>query len=245
MINLLIVEDNEQDLERCIKLITKTKYEIQIFKARSGTEAFDIISKMGLDGALVDIEMPDIDGFELAFRMRKTNKFRLFPIIFITATDNDTLEAYRKYHHSGYIQKPYSELEFLLELEPFLEGIIAQKNENKLPDIKLSIADGIVKIPIDEILYIETISRQTNIVTFDKRYIISTKKLAEVINDIGDSNFMRCHRKCYVNIKKVYLIASVDYKASDIYFTKDGSIKCPLGYKYKKNIIEKFEGNTI
>ncbi|MCQ4638478.1 LytTR family DNA-binding domain-containing protein [Anaerovorax odorimutans] len=244
MVNILVVEDNLRDLDYCVKLINKISSNVRIYKASSGNSAYEIISRGHLDGALIDIEMPGMDGFELAFRMRRINKMRFFPIVFITITHNDTLEVYREYHHCGYIQKPYTSEEFNAVIGPFLEGVIAQKEKMNVDKFSFQICDNIeVRLSIDEILYIETINRVPNIVTYDANYRVKRKNLNEIIEEINNENFIQCHRKCYVNINKIYKICHITYKSSDLYFTKDGSIKCPLSYTYKIAVIDKFMEN--
>lgn len=243
MINLLIVEDDEKDSNSCEMFIKRINHEVNIYKCLTGVEACQIMESKGIDGVLIDIEMPEMNGFELAFRIRKTNKLRFFPIVFVTATDNDTIEAYREFHHNGYVKKPYSFNEFRNVIEPFLDGIIAQKNNPDLPFITIKTAGNINKIFLDEILYIETISRKTNIVTFSNNYKDPIRNLKQLITEVNDSGFIQCHRKCYVNLNKIHSIHSINYKSSDIYFTYDGSIKCPLGYKYKKYVTQKFMEN--
>jgi signal transduction histidine kinase len=96
-INILMIDDQPA------KLLT---YEVMLaelgenlIKVHSATEALDSLLHHDIAIVLMDVSMPDIDGFELAGMIRQHPRFRRTPIIFISAvhlTDLDRLEAYQR-----------------------------------------------------------------------------------------------------------------------------------------------------
>src|ERR1700720_4042782 len=70
-----------------------------LIKARSGTDALDHLLKTDIAVVLMDVSMPDLDGFELADMIRQHPRFQKTAIIFISAvylTDLDRLKGYQR-----------------------------------------------------------------------------------------------------------------------------------------------------
>ena len=83
--------------------------DVRIVEARSGPEAIELVGRESFAVCLLDVQMPGMDGFEVARRLRETAAGREVPIIFLTAIHSD--EAYaRKGYDSGaadYVTKPF------------------------------------------------------------------------------------------------------------------------------------------
>jgi signal transduction histidine kinase len=105
-INFLIVDDLEENLVSLEALLQRDG--LAFFKARSGEEALEILLKYDVALALLDVQMPGIDGFQLAEFMRGNERARHIPIIFLTAGTADTKRRFRGYEAGAvdFIQKP-------------------------------------------------------------------------------------------------------------------------------------------
>lgn len=113
-LHILIVDDSDMNL-LVIKMIFK-KHGISFNTAKSGAEAIEFISNNACDMVLTDIQMPEMDGIELARRIRNfdNSKKSKLPIIAITGQVN--LEAHDAYLSAGlndYIIKPFTEMELM------------------------------------------------------------------------------------------------------------------------------------
>jgi len=88
-INILIVDDNYDNLKTLGFLIESIKFEkennINVIKADNGQTALDIAIKKELALIILDIQMPQMNGFEVATYLQKTSKTKNIPIIFLTA----------------------------------------------------------------------------------------------------------------------------------------------------------------
>src|SRR6202030_4488240 len=94
-VNILMVDDQPSKL---------LSYEVMLgelgenlVKASSGREALELLLKMDFAVLLMDVSMPELDGFELAEMIRQHPRFQKTAIIFISAvnlTDLDRLKAY-------------------------------------------------------------------------------------------------------------------------------------------------------
>ena len=80
---ILIVEDNPLNM-RLIELALRAK-GYTLLKATNGKEAIDVTVKEQPDIILLDIQLPDISGLEIARRLKKNQAFKHIPIIAITA----------------------------------------------------------------------------------------------------------------------------------------------------------------
>lgn len=133
----LIVDDLMENLIALRSLLKDEK--IQVIEATSGIEALDLLLEHDFALALVDVQMPNMDGFELAEIMRSTEKTRNIPIIFVTAAEADSRRVFQGYEAGAvdFLQKPLAPQIVLGKVRIFLE-LFEQKVrlQNKLIKIK-------------------------------------------------------------------------------------------------------------
>lgn len=84
---LLVVEDSQFFLNLIVPFLESAGYEV--VTAMTGVEALAVLSKTRVDAVITDIEMPEMDGFELAKNLRGDSRYRNLPIIAFTSTVND------------------------------------------------------------------------------------------------------------------------------------------------------------
>lgn len=104
----LIVDDLEENLIALSALLRRDG--VTLVTARSGAEALEHLLVHDVALALVDVQMPDMDGFELAELMRGTERTRQVPIIFVTAGARDEHRLFRGYE-SGAVDFLYKPIE--------------------------------------------------------------------------------------------------------------------------------------
>ena len=102
----LLVDDLEENLMSLEALLRREG--LICLKARSGTEALEILLSHEVALALLDVQMPGMDGFELAELMRGTERTRRVPIIFLTAGTANMQRRFRGYEAGAvdFLQKP-------------------------------------------------------------------------------------------------------------------------------------------
>lgn len=118
MAKILYVED---DLS--LSFVTKDQLEkrdYQIVSSENGLEALKIFKKEVFDLCILDVMLPQMDGFQLAEKIRELNKH--IPIIFLTARSmqEDKIEGL-KLGADDYITKPFNVEELCLKIEVFLK----------------------------------------------------------------------------------------------------------------------------
>jgi signal transduction histidine kinase len=94
-VKFLIVDDREENLLVLEALLRQDG--LQILKARSGEEALELLLVHDVALALLDVQMPEMDGFALAELMRGTERSRHVPIIFVTAGLQEQHREFRGY----------------------------------------------------------------------------------------------------------------------------------------------------
>jgi signal transduction histidine kinase len=105
-VSFLLVDDLEENLFALEALLRRD--DLSILKARSGDEALELLLKNDVALALIDVQMPGLDGFELAELMRGNERTRRIPIIFVTAGNADAQRRFRGYETGAvdFIYKP-------------------------------------------------------------------------------------------------------------------------------------------
>jgi signal transduction histidine kinase len=103
---LLIVDDLPENLRALDALIRDDKR--QVFQASSGEEALTLMLEHEFALAILDVQMPGMDGFELAELMRGTERTRNIPIVFVSAAGRELNYAFKGYEQGAvdFLYKP-------------------------------------------------------------------------------------------------------------------------------------------
>lgn len=107
-VKCLIVDDLDENLVALEALLRQDA--VTVLKARSGNEALEQLLQHDVALALIDVQMPDMDGFELAELMRGTERTKHVPIIFVTAGTRDQHRVFKGYD-AGAVDFLYKPLE--------------------------------------------------------------------------------------------------------------------------------------
>lgn len=105
-ISILLVDDRPENLLALENLLESP--DLNILKATSGNEALSFMLEYDLALVLLDVQMPDMDGFETASLMRGSDKTKQVPIIFVTAISKEQEHIFKGYEAGAvdYIFKP-------------------------------------------------------------------------------------------------------------------------------------------
>jgi len=117
--NILVVDDTETNIDILIGLLGDT-YEVLV--ALDGESALEIVQEENIDLVLLDIMMPDMDGYEVCERLKADESTKNIPIIFITAkTDEDSIEKAYDIGGVDYVSKPFKPKELLARVKSQLQ----------------------------------------------------------------------------------------------------------------------------
>jgi two-component system sensor histidine kinase/response regulator len=139
-IKLLVVDDVAQNLVAITALLARPG--LTVLTAQSGTEALERLLVDEVAVALVDVQMPVMDGFELAELIRGTERTRHTPLIFLTAGASDPNRAFRGYEAGAvdFLHKPIDPMVLRNKVEVFIE-LHAQKKRMaaQLEELKVAL----------------------------------------------------------------------------------------------------------
>jgi two-component system cell cycle response regulator DivK len=118
---ILVIEDNEQNIYLLTFILEKHGYEV--LQALNGMDGIEKVKKTSPDLILLDIQLPEMNGYEVARELRKIPESKVIPIIAITsyamAGDREkALEA----GCTGYLTKPINPDTFISRIEEFLSN---------------------------------------------------------------------------------------------------------------------------
>ena len=117
---ILVVDDEFVGRQLLQALLIVEGYEPIV--AESGQEALELANYLQPDLVLLDIMMPNLNGFEVTKQLRSNNKFRNIPIVLITALDDrDSKVKGKEAGADEYISKPFGRSEVLDVLNRFLK----------------------------------------------------------------------------------------------------------------------------
>ena len=130
---ILIVDDNENNLYTLRALIAR-HMDVEVLEANSGQAALDIaLNNPRIDLIVLDIQMPEMDGFQTASMLKVRQKTRDIPIIFLTAAYK-TDEFQQKGYEVGaadYLLKPIDDNQLINKISTYLRLIEKERELNR------------------------------------------------------------------------------------------------------------------
>lgn len=128
---ILVVDDNPKNLQVVAALLNENNYQVEV--ATSGKIALLWLNTNKFDAILLDVMMPEMDGFETCKRIKKNPVNESTPIIFLTARhDIDGLTDGFKVGGVDYITKPFNQDELLARLSTHIELKLAREKLSKV-----------------------------------------------------------------------------------------------------------------
>lgn len=149
---ILIVDDDTYYLS-LLKTILKDIDAI-VYIADSGNKALSLIKENDFALAVLDIQMPEMDGFELATQIRNLQNRDLVPIIFLTSYFSDEIQIFKGYDTGAidYLTKPVNKAIFISKVKIFLEldrqkrHLISSKESLEKSKLELEVQQEEIKL---------------------------------------------------------------------------------------------------
>lgn len=243
---ILIVEDNDIIRQSLIEIVNENFKGINILGVDNGEKAIEIFENQHIDLFLLDINLPDQSGMDIAEKIRSIAEYEHTYIIFTTGGISCIPEIVsRKYHSYDFLEKPFTKAE-VIELVQY--GLTeAEKKTMPVesePKLHILLKQNIyLMVKLEDIYFIESNLRTVMIHTVDE--IIKTKKnslkqLEKKINQIDSNQFMRVHKSYLVNLTKVRRVEVGKNIAGVIQFSgyKETAM---IGKKYEKEFLKKIK----
>lgn len=223
-IKVLIVDDEPRAhkiLENYIARIPELELTGQALNA---IEAAELLNHTRVDLILLDITMPEVNGFSFLKQLDKPPF-----VIFTTAHSEFALESY-EYNAVDYLKKPISFERFTKAITKLIQW--KEKDMNFEPvavSINFKIAGSLRNILLNDILYIQSMGNYVKIYLNDKT-LVTQVTTGELESKLPQSQFLRIHKSFIVNKSKIDETTDEELLI--------GKNKLPIGKTYKKYVRE-------
>ena len=239
ILNCIAVDDEPLALGLVSAFIEQTPFLKLVGRFSNAIEALRVIHSQKIDVLFLDIQMPDLNGIELA-RVLDNSKGNKPRIIFTTAYNQFALEGYRV-DALDYLLIPFNYEEFLhaatkaLTYAELLEkstaapvAVAVAPAEERIEDeyLFLKVEYQLVRIALNDILYIEGLKDYVKVwLKSAEKPVLSLTSLKSLEEKLPGKRFMRVHRSFIVSLDK---INSITRNALQI-----GKVNITVGDQYK------------
>lgn len=181
-------------------------------RAYNGLEGLSAINKYKPELVFLDVEMPDMTGFEMLGKLKNID----FQVIFVTSFGHYAIKAIR-FNALDYLVKPVDPSDLKSAIERFKEtaasneAISALKNavtnfrtdDPRQQSLLLQLQDGERRIKLNDIVRVEGVSNYSHVYTVDGSRVLTSKTLGSLEEILDHDLFFRCHKSHLVNVSNI------------------------------------------
>ena len=219
-----IIVDDEPLARRNLRVLLERDPQIEVLEeCRNGSEAIKAINTLSPDLIFLDIQMPEMDGFDVLARVGPAH---IQAIIFVTAFDQYALKAF-EVHALDYLLKPFDDERFARALERAKSQIAAseidklskrlfalleereterqgsiEKRESYLTRLMIKASNRVVLLKVDEIDFIEADGNYAKLHVGRKSHLLR-EKMHDLEGRLDPAKFVRIHRSVIVNLDRI------------------------------------------
>ena len=212
MIKAIIVDDEPYCCEALAILLERYCPQVEVVKScLSGSEALHAIKEHQPRLLFLDIEMPQMNGFELLEKIKQIH----FELIFTTSYDQYAIKAIR-FSALDYLLKPIDREELQRAVQKVTQrlqyplpqqiDILLQKlqsPQHSLNKIAIPTMEGLRMITVDTIVSCSSDSNYTILILKDGQKVIASRTLKEIEELLEDHSFLRVHHSHLVNLNEI------------------------------------------
>ncbi len=204
-VKCLIVDDIQENLVALKALLQEDG--VEVLTARSGAEALDLLLQHDVALTLLDVQMPEMDGFQLAELMRGSERTRHVPLIFVTAGSRDPHRLFHGYEKGAvdflykpiepHVLKSKAGIFFQLHRQKLqLAEELRERTENlRMNEMFIAVLGHDLRNPLNAIVLsahgLNRSSQDENVQKVASRIVSSGKRMSDMIEDLLDLARMR------------------------------------------------------
>ncbi len=258
---VLIVDDLEENLLALDAILRAP--DVEVFKAHSGDEALELLLTHDVALAIVDVQMPDMDGFQLAELMRGASRTKNVPLIFLTAGVRDTERVFHGYEAGAvdFLFKPIDARILKRKAQVFFD-LHEQRTQLadtlRLNEELMAIVSHDLRNPLNVISMaariISSTSQEPTTLDATQRLLTSCKKMQSIIEDLFDVTRARLAGGIPVERSEVDLVGVADkviaeFRATNparaLELSHSGELRGNWDGKRIEQVISNLVGNAI
>lgn len=233
MLKIVICDDEQyvvDELSKLVKQIIPSSTSYEVFKSTSAIEIVKYSENKNIDILLIDIKMPDCNGFS-AVQCITENSINLL-VIFITNMSMYVYESL-KYRPYRFIRKSHID-----ELE---EALISALEVLKFKDEEFALRINSkcqINLKITEIVYFESHHNNVEVITINNTYTFrSTLKVIE--NELKNKNFIRIYSSILINVK---YINKVNLRLSEVeLYYNENIVHLPVSRNCQAKLLNRYK----
>jgi len=210
---VLIVDDEPLAREGLALLLREESGISGLAEARNGAEAVELIRQRRPDLVLLDVQMPEMDGFGV---LRALGPEHMPPFIFVTAHDRYAIQAF-EVNAIDYLLKPVTRERCSQALSRVRERIATQGPDNRhvlallqqmaappryLARVALRSGGKISFVNLEDILYVQAAENYVQLHLKNARHLLHVP-IATLESSLDPQMFLRIHRSLIVNVKHI------------------------------------------
>ena len=201
----VLIADDEPAARRGVRQLLAAYPDFTIVgECRDGREVLAALDAVTADVLFLDIQMPEINGFEV---IRRRTPDRMPAVVFLTAYDQFAIRAFEA-EALDYLVKPVSEQRFSATIKRLLKRL-RSSSEQPEESIVVATARGALVLPLREIDWIEAADYYARLWVGQRSYLLR-ESLAQLERRVSAHGFVRAHRQALVRLDGVRALLTND-----------------------------------
>ena len=232
MSKIVLVEDNSGAAKRVTQYIRELSPEMEVVYFAEAGSALTYAKAADVILFILDIQLTDYKGTDLARQLRSLPEYKYTPIIFETALAGEELSAYRDVKCYSFLVKPFSKEEFSTAFRDALG--LSEHISRPIKTIQIEQKQFVLEYNVPDIAYIEAFGKKAVIHVSSrtlgiKADTISGYTLSGLLALIDDPAFVQCHKSYLVNTSYIEKISKAERQIT----LKGFAETIPVGNKYQ------------
>ncbi|HEV7242151.1 MAG TPA: LytTR family DNA-binding domain-containing protein [Thermoanaerobaculia bacterium] len=194
----VVIVDDEPLARKVVRMLVESDRELTIAGECSGIDAAEVITRERPDILFLDIQMPEVDGFDVIERVGADT---VPAVVFITAHDDYALRAF-EVHALDYLLKPFDDRRFFTALSRAKERVRAKSPSSFVRRFLVRTREKVLLLKSDDLEWIEAADYYVSLHTGGKSYLLR-QTMAEIERQLDPAKFVRVHRSAIVNLERV------------------------------------------
>lgn len=200
----VLIADDEPAARRGVRQLLEPFADFTIVgDCRDGKEVLATLDRMNVDVLFLDIQMPEINGFEV---IRRRTPDRMPAVVFLTAYDQFAIHAFDA-EALDYLVKPVSEGRFAATMKRLIKRLKSNGDSTRDQSIVVATARGALVLPLREIDWIEAADYYARLWVGQRSYLLR-ESLAQLEKRVSAHGFARAHRQALVRLDGVRALLS-------------------------------------
>jgi two-component system LytT family response regulator len=200
----VLIADDEPAARRGVRQLLAPFSEFAVIgESRNGREVLDALDALAPDVLFLDVQMPEMDGFEV---IRRRSAARMPAVVFLTAFDQFAIRAFDAEAHD-YLVKPVSEVRFAATMDRLTRRLRSADPAAREPSLIVTTARGAVVVPLREVDWIEAADNYARVWANGKSYLLR-ESLGDLEGRVAVHGFVRAHRQALVRLSGVRGVTS-------------------------------------